>query len=1360
MVQEQRISIQSEPVVSNNLHHNKVSHTLVFYVNGKEVVDDKVDPEWTLLWYLRNKLHLTGTKLGCAEGGCGACTVMISKLDRVTGIITHLAVNACLTPVCSMHGLAITTIEGIGSVKTKLHPVQERIAKAHGSQCGFCTPGIVMSMYALLRSSPKPSMKDLEIAFQGNLCRCTGYRPIIEAYKTFTEEWETMQLMSKDKERTLTNGDCPMGENCCKKIPIAEPTDVFDSNEFCPYDSSQEVIFPPKLHLSSHLDDEYLIIKGKNATWYRPKTLSELLHLKAQHPNAKIVVGNTEIGVEVKFKHLSYPVLIQPTLIKEMRNIEEYPDVINVGASVTLVEMETFLKNQIARQPEYQTRVFSEIVNMLHWFAGKQIRNVAAVGGNIMTGSPISDLNPIFMAAGIKLNVSSLKKGNRLIPMDHTFFKGYRQNVVSPEEILLSIQIPFSEKDQYFIAYKQARRRDDDIAIVNMALNVFFKPETNVVNKAHLAFGGMAPTTILARKTCETMIGRKWDKDLLETVYDSLLNEIPLPDNVPGGMVKYRKSLTLSLFFKGFLHIAKKLQVVLNRQFLSKEIESAAEGFHTKEPSSSQYYQMVPKDQEANDLIGRTIVHASAFKQATGEAIYCDDMPKYSEELYLALVLSTRAHARILKIDATKALLLEGVAAFYSAKDIPEKQRWHGPVCYDEEVFVSEKVTSHGQIIGAIVATDQNVAQKAARMVEIEYENLEPVIISIEDAIKHSSFFNETPLRIQNGDVEKALAESPHVLEGEVRVGGQEHFYLETLAALVVPKEEDELEVFCSTQHPSEIQKHIAHILNVHAHKIAVKVKRLGGGFGGKESRSSILALPVAFAAHKLRKPVRCMLDRDEDIMTTGTRHPFLFKYKIGFDDTGAIMGARVYIYNNAGYSQDLSFAVLQRAMFHVENSYKIPALDVYGFVCKTNLPSNTAFRGFGGPQGMFAAETMIRHISEYLNIDPIKVSKLNLYKEGDTTHYNQKLTNCTLRRCWDECVLSSNYDERLAQIQKYNRENRYKKKGLAIIPTKFGIAFTVLFLNQAGALIHVYTDGSVLISHGGVEMGQGLHTKMIQVASRALKVRPDKICIIETATDKVPNTSPTAASAGSDLNGMAIMNACDEIMKRLKPVIDKKPNGTWEEWVSMAYLERISLSATGFYKTPDIGYSFETNTGAPFNYFTYGVACSEVEIDCLTGDHQVLQTDIVMDLGQSLNPAIDIGQVEGGFIQGYGLFTLEEMIYLRNGAVCSKGPGAYKLPGFTDIPEVFNVSLLKSASNPRAVYSSKAVGEPPLFLASSVFFAIKEAIKSAREEFGVKGYFRLDSPATAARIRLACTDELTSKIAEPDVQCQWNIVP
>lgn len=1140
-----------------------------------------------------------------------------------------------------------------------------------------------------------------------------------------------------------------MGDSCCKRAFTSSPTEIFSAQQFKPYNPSQEIIFPPQLKLYENLDRDYLIIKGKEVTWYRPIHLQQLLLLKQKYPTAKIIVGNTEVGVEVKFKHCTYPVLIQPLQIKEMREVIVKGNFLQIGSSVTLIEMEEAMEKQISIQPQYKTRIFREAINMLHWFAGKQIRNVGAIGGNIMTGSPISDMVPLLMAAKTNLNLCSIKYGLRQVPLDHTFFTGYRRNVVDPEEVLISLDIPFTQESQYFIAYKQAKRRDDDIAIVNMALNVIFQPETTVITEAHLAFGGMAPTTKLAVKTCSDMAGKQWNDDMLKSCYQSLIDEFPLPDNVPGGMPHYRQSLTLSLFFKGFINILKQLQEKIpNLSPIPKKLASVSDTFTYKPPASSQYFQVVPKDQDEKDLIGRPLVHASAYKQSTGEAIYCDDIPHIDNELYLALVISAKSHAHILSIDASKALAVDGVIAFYSAEDISKHKRWVGPVFHDEEVFVSKKITGQGQSIGAIVAVDQKTAQRAARLVRIDYEDIEPVIVSIEDAIAANSFMPGTPKSILAGNAEAAWSDCDHVLQGEVKMGGQEHFYLETHATLAIPKECDEIELYCSTQHPTEVQKLVAHVLGITINRVNVRVKRLGGGFGGKESRGMLVALPVAFAAYRLGRPVRCMLDRDEDMLISGGRHPFFYKYKVGFSNEGLIKAVACDIYSNGGYSVDLSISVLDRALYHCENAYKFPILNTTGYACNTNLPSNTAFRGFGGPQGMFLAENIMWDVANFLGIEMAKLSKLNLYKEGDKTHYNQELTRCPLVRCWEECIVSSNYEERKAGIEEFNRENRYRKKGMAVIPTKFGIAFTALFLNQGGALIHIYVDGSVLISHGGTEMGQGLHIKMIQVASRVLeKVNPEKIHISETSTDKVPNTSATAASAGSDLNGMAVMNACNKILARIKHIIDDNPDDTWENWIKKAYFERISLSATGFYRTPDIGYDFETNSGIPFNYFTYGVACTEVEIDCLTGDHQVLRTDIVMDLGNSLNPAIDIGQVEGGFIQGLGLFTLEELIYSPTGIMFSRGPGAYKIPGFGDIPQVFNVSLLKDAPNPRAVFSSKAVGEPPLFLASSAFFAIKNAIQAARKDMNISTDFRLDSPATAARIRMACIDELTSKV-------------
>ncbi|CAG9578686.1 unnamed protein product [Danaus chrysippus] len=1343
-----------------------VSTDLVFYVNGKKIVESNPDPEWTLLWYLRKKLRLTGTKLGCAEGGCGACTVMVSKYNRKDKKIVHLAVNACLAPVCAMHGLAVTTIEGIGSTRTKLHPVQERLAKAHGSQCGFCTPGIVMSMYTLIRSQKNIKYSDMEVAFQGNLCRCTGYRAIIEGYKTFIEDWEVNRVVNGNSAQNGTNGVCAMGKDCCKnKNDKSETEYIFDKSAFLPYDPSQEPIFPPELKISSIYDEQHLMYSSNKVTWYRPTTLKSLVQLKEKHPGAKIVVGNTEVGVEVKFKHCLYPVIIMPNCVSEMNTISENETGLVIGAAVTLLEIENVFRSYIEILPKYKTRTLTTIIEMLNWFAGKQIRSVAAIGGNIMTGSPISDLNPILMALKVKLNLLSEREGQRSVFMDESFFTGYRRNVVKPNEILLSIEIPYTEKFQYVKAYKQAKRREDDISIVTAAINVQFKSNTSVIDNIGLAFGGMAPVTKIATKTCDSLKNLKWNEDMLEKAYASLLEELPLSPSVPGGNVEFRQALTMSLFLKAYLAISKEMvHDGIFKEAIDPYQSSGAEQFHGSIPKSSQYFELIGDKQVKSDAVGRPIPHLSALKQVTGEAIYCDDMPLAEGELYLAFVLSTKAHAKLISINAEEALKEPGVVAFFSAKDLTEEQNSIGPIFHDEELFARDKVISQGQTIGVVIAQDQQTAQAAARKVKVEYEELQPVIITIEDAIKHNSFYKQFPKTLRRGDVQSVFDDPSHIIiEGECRLGGQEHFYLETHAAFAIPKKEDnELEIFCSSQHPSEIVKLASHVLHVPMNRIVARVKRMGGGFGGKESRGMLIALPVAFAAHKLQRPVRCMLDRDEDMQMSGTRHPFLIKYKVAVTKEGKMMAADVNIYNNGGYSFDLSGPVVERAMFHFENAYYIPHSVVTGHVCKTNLPSNTAFRGFGGPQGMFGAENMIWDIAAKLNKSQDEIRRINLYTENSITHYGQVLTHCTLQRCWDECVEKSNLSQRRKDIEEFNKQNRWRKRGISIIPTKFGIAFTEKFLNQAGALLLVYTDGSVLLSHGGTEMGQGLHTKMIQIVSRALGIDISKIHVSETATDKVANTSATAASAGSDLNGMAVLEACQTLMKRLQPYKDKNPNGKWEDWVSAAYFDRVSLAATGFHATPDIGFDFKNNKGKPFNYFTFGVACAEVEIDCLSGDHQVIRTDIVMDLGESINPAIDIGQIEGAFIQGYGLFTMEELIYSPTGTLYSRGPGAYKIPGFGDIPQEFNVSLLKGAPNPRAVYSSKAVGEPPLFLASSIFFAIKEAIKAARADAGVSLEFKLESPATSARIRMACEDHITKKIPrpEPGSFIPWNVVP
>lgn len=635
-------------------------------------------------------------------------------------------------------------------------------------------------------------MHDLEIAFQGNLCRCTGYRPIIEGYRTFTEN------------------SCAMGENCCKLRNGFKETDegvLFNKSEFTPYDVTQEPIFPPELKINDVYNRESLVFRSESVVWYRPTNLQELLRLKNQHPHAKIIVGNTEVGVETKFKNLHYPVLIHPVKITELGEIALTENGVRVGAAVTLQEMQEFLKEVLQTRPKFETRVFAAIVEILNWFAGKQVRNVAAVGGNIMTGSPISDLNPIFLAANVGLELISETEGARTVYMDNDFFTGYRKNVVRANEILLAINIPFTTENEYFFAYKQARRRDDDIAIVNHALDVVFEDGGNNIKRINLSFGGMAPTTITARTTKAKLIGLPWTQTTLENAFEWLINDLPLSPSAPGGMIQYRRSLSLSLFFRAFLAVSEELQNKFSCIKINERELSAIKGFSNKIPKSSQYFQVVPNTQEKFDGVGRPKVHQSAYKQATGEAVYCDDIPAQQDEVYMGVVYSQKAHAKIVNIDAGGALKMEGVHGFFSAKDLAKGRNKTGPVFHDDEVFVSERVTAQGQLIGVVVANTQLQAQKAAKKVKIVYEDLHPVIITIEDAIKHKSYMPGYPKKFENGgDVDEVFKNAPHVLEGSSRMGGQEHFYLETQCVLCVPKkEDDELEVFCSTQHPTEV---------------------------------------------------------------------------------------------------------------------------------------------------------------------------------------------------------------------------------------------------------------------------------------------------------------------------------------------------------------------------------------------------------------------------------------------------------------------------------------------------------------------------------------------------------------------------
>ncbi|XP_036784021.2 aldehyde oxidase isoform X1 [Manis pentadactyla] len=1330
---------------------------LLFYVNGRQVIEKNVDPQTMLLPYLRKKLRLTGTKYGCGSGGCGACTVMVSRYNPITKKIRHYPANACLTPICSLYGAAVTTVEGIGSTKARIHPVQERIAKCHGTQCGFCTPGMVMSIYTLLRNHLEPSLDELTDALGGNLCRCTGYRPIIDTCKTFC----------------TTSGCCQSKENgiCCldqgiNELPEFEEgnktsTKLFSEEEFLPLDPTQELIFPPELMIMAEKQPQRTrIFGGERMTWISPVTLKELTEAKAKYPQAPVVMGNTSVGPEMKFKGIFYPVIISPDGIVELTVMNYASNELTLGAGLSLAQVKDILADLILKLPEEKTQMYQALLKHLRTLAGSQIRNMASLGGHIVSRHLDSDLNPLLVVGNCTLNLLS-KEGKRQIPLNEQFLRKCPTADLKPEEILVSVNIPCSKKWEFVSAFRQAQRPQNALAIVNSGMRVLFGEGDGIIRELSISYGGVGPTTICAKNSCQKLIGRPWNEEMLDVACRLVLDEVSLPGSAPGGKVEFKRTLIISFLFKFYLEVSQILKKMdpVHYPGPADKYESALEDLHSRHHWSTLKYQNVDAKQPPQDPVGHPIMHLSGIKHATGEAIYCDDIPAVDPELFLTFVTSSRAHAKIVSIDLSEALSLPGVV------DIVTEEHLQGVNSFclltkPEKLLGTEEVFCVGQLVCAVIADSEIQAKQAAKRVKIVYQDLEPLILTIEEAIQHNSFFDQEK-KLEYGNVDEAFKVVDQILEGEIHIGGQEHFYMETQSILAVPKGEDqEMDIYVSTQFPKYTQDIVASTLKLPANKVMCHVKRVGGGFGGKSIKTGILAAITAFAANKHSRAVRCILERGEDMLITGGRHPYLGKYRAGFMNDGRILALDVEHYSNGGASLDESLLVIEMGLLKMENAYKFPNLRCRGWVCRTNLPSNTALRGFGFPQAGFITEFCITEVAAKCGLSPEKVRSINMYKEIDQTPYKQEINAKNLMLCWKECMAMSSYSLRKVAVEKFNLENYWKKKGLAIVPLKFPIGLGSVPMGQAAALVHIYLDGSVLVTHGGIEMGQGVHTKMLQVASRELRMPISKVHLRGTSTETVPNTSISGASLVADLNGLAIKDACQTLLKRLEPIISKNPGGTWKEWAQAAFDESISLSATGYFRGYESNMNWETGEGCPFKYFVYGAACTEVEIDCLTGAHKTIRTDIIMDAGCSINPALDIGQIEGAFVQGMGLYTIEELNYSPQGVLYTRGPNQYKIPTICDIPTELHISLLPPSQNSNTLYSSKGLGESALFLGCSVLFAIRDAVNAARRERGLVGQWELSSPLTPEKIRMACEDKFTKMIPrdEPGSYVPWNV--
>lgn len=1246
-----------------------------FRLNGKPVRVDSISPNTTLLEWLRSS-GFTGSKEGCAEGDCGACSVAMVDRDA-RGKNCYRSINSCLVPLPLMSGRDIITVEGIGC--GKMHPVQQAMVANFGSQCGYCTPGFVMSMFEGYYRTDLKTAAQLDEQLCGNLCRCTGYRPIRDAaadafaQRNGADEFDTLLKGAKAK---------------LKAVRYASGGELF----------------------------------------VRPNSLERLFRAMADHPDARLIAGATELGLDITKKFHRFPTLISVEAVPELTAITSTASEWHIGAATTLTRLDDTIGDE-----------YPELREMLLVFGSRQIRNRATLGGNLVTASPIGDSAPVLLALEAEVVLASVN-GERTLPLDD-FFVSYRKTALQPGEILKSVIVPRPDPNakSHRKFYKVSKRREMDISAVAAAFAVQLDG-SDLITLARLAYGGVAAMPARGRATEAALVGRQWSMQTCEDVLPILAREFTPISDVRGSAT-YRGELITSLL----------------RKFFADQPHATDAKVATRKISRG--------DLRDRCVRPASVPHESAHKHVTGEAVYVDDHAQREQMLEVWPVCSPHAHAKIARRDASAARAMSGVHAVLLAEDVPGLNDV-GAVRHDEILLADHEAFYHGQIIAAVIGETAEICRAAAEKIVVEYESLPP-IFTIEEAIEANSFHSE-PNYIRRGDVTAALAAAPITLEGEFSFGGQDHFYLESNAAWAEAGEDGSVFISSSTQHPSEVQHIVAHVLQLSMHSVVVECPRMGGGFGGKETQAAGLAAIAALAATKTGRKVRFRYNRDQDMMITGKRHPFLGRFRVGFDADGLLRAAKIDLFSNGGWSLDLSRAVTDRAVFHLDNAYYIPHVEFSGTVVKTNLASNTAFRGFGGPQGMLVIEEILDRIARTTGLPPDVVRQRNLYRdtgETNTTHYGQEIEDNRIQRVWSELIDSSDFAARREQLREWNAQHPHRKRGLAITPVKFGISFTTTHLNQAGALVLLYQDGTAQINHGGTEMGQGVYTNIALIAARELGLTPDRVRVMATRTDKVPNTSATAASCGTDLNGAAVKNACDTLRGRLLPfaaaILTEKHGSTVAadevvllanfflkqdapdvqipiaELLQRAYFERTSLSATGFYKTPDINYDRDAGRGKPFHYFAVGAAVSEVEVDGFTGMHHIRRVDILHDVGDAINAGITRGQIEGGFVQGAGWLTCEELVWDSEGRLRTHSPDTYKIPAIGDTPDVFNVSFLSNAPQANVIHGSKAVGEPPLMLAISA----REAIRDAVAAFGeCGGQVALASPATPEAIFNAIT--------------------
>uniref|UniRef100_A0A158QP00 Ald_Xan_dh_C domain-containing protein n=1 Tax=Haemonchus placei TaxID=6290 RepID=A0A158QP00_HAEPC len=1344
---------------------------LRFNVNGNDVCAANIDPETTLASYLRNTLGLTGTKLACEEGVCGACTVVIGKWDYKAKKARrydyrYIAVNACLFPLYMVHNHLVLTVEGIGNTK-KIHPIQDRLARGHGTQCGFCSPGFVMSAYALLRTNPTPSIHQINQAVKGEAWFRIGICAVVLDIDLFLKLF--IRLV-KD------SSSCPCKENGM----IAGQSKLVTFGDFPKFDETQEIIFPPTLIMGKTTDDLYL--EGDRVTLVTPTSwkqfddcikmddkvtlvssgmISRLMRcthillynlitsaIESHVPPLPLGVWVTswdplwfviineasEEKYDWKFLQLLSELAQSPKQqrtkwvslhkLPSLKAVEVTEGGVSIGAALSVSDfvrsVEEFCDPSIS----------TPIRNLFEKYSSTQVMNVASWVGGLFTGA--SDISSVLLAFNAKLVVRELASAFTSGQVSDFMDDQYHMKLKSGD-VVVAVVFPRSQKNVRVFTFKQGQRTGADTTVVNCV--GVLRRKDNIENaRVALSFGS---GTVLCNKVNECLSGKRFDglvgnnDELLKALDEDIAQFSSIPD------FSYRRALAKAA-------ISKMCEELSGKATVQKEIPV-------------DYLQLYTEWSKGDsDACGRPLATQSSDRYTTGEAVFVNDM-KIKDVVHASVVLSTKAHAKILSVDASEALSMNGVLRYIDINSIPKGGTNYpgmlpvnvlGPD--NTPMFADGEVLAVGQVIGLVIAEDLETARRAAKLVKVCYEEL-PAILTMDEAIEQGSYHAEPLLLgVEEEVVRNELRDCEFEIEGTTTTGGQEHCYMETQGSIAVPGENDEWVIHSSTQSMNMVQLYTSAVLSIPANKVTVRVKRIGGAFGGKASQSLPPGVWAAVAAHAVKRPVSVMLTRNEDMLITGKRHPIMVKYRVGLDRDGTLRAAYLKVYVDGGYASDVSHMVTWLSSEMADCCYNFPVMRVEGYTLKTNKSNNTAFRGFGVPQAFFAMNGILSHAASSICKPLEEIMEKNFKKSGEIRFSKEPILNDALLDCWKECMQWSDFKKRREEVDSFNKKSEHIKRGIAMAATRMGLTHPGP-LEQAAALVQIYMDGTVAVSIGGVEMGQGLNTKCMQVASRALGIPISLITILDASTDKTCNAPDTGGSQAADIHGKAIQVCCERLLTGLRPILKEEPD--WKKAVLKAYNMKLPLQASEHIRIEREKYGIAEHSST---YQTSGAACIVSEVDCRTGEHQLLSVDIVMDVGRSLNPAVDIGQIEGAFMQSYGNFTCEELTYDDKGKLVEDSLYKYKLPTPAMTPKKyvsilmnvlllcrFRVKLLKESDCFEGqVYSSKGIGEPPMMLGVGTYASLRYAIRSRRADLRIPGFFPATAPLTAAKIVSYCNYE------------------